>query len=269
MNMEYRKAGRLLLALNFVLTAGVVVAGADFLASDPSPSVDRKVFRDIGPRGAGEAPAESAFADYASITGSKFRTRGEGGRSRPARTASPGAASALEKTLRLLGTMLSNNEAYNAAVVEEVGTKRQHTVRVGDMVGSVEVTAIRSEEIEVLFHGESAVLRMDFSAPGGGSRTRASSRPRRRPSRPAPSREAPKASRASRGGKDAPGKTDEVAPYLAKLSPELVTWWKGLSRQERERWEKWWLNRSPAERKKWEKKFMDIARRKKKAREGR
>ena len=42
MNLDTRKAGRLLMVLNFVLTGGVVIAGAEFFASAPDPTGDAR-----------------------------------------------------------------------------------------------------------------------------------------------------------------------------------------------------------------------------------
>ncbi|MHC4780229.1 MAG: hypothetical protein ACYTFG_16795, partial [Planctomycetota bacterium] len=136
MDLDLGKAGRFLMILNFVLTASVVVAGAEFFTDDDA-NQGRPV-RDLRPPA--EEPEEDAgiFRDYSSITGTRFRTRADSGRRAPV-AAKPGATSALENTLRVLGTMLSNNEAFSCAILEDIHTRKQHTVYAGDMVGAVKI----------------------------------------------------------------------------------------------------------------------------------
>ncbi|MHC5036549.1 MAG: hypothetical protein ACYTHM_04480 [Planctomycetota bacterium] len=271
MNLDLRKTGRFLMVLNFVLTAGVVVAGADFFASPPEPRVNGRAFRDVVAPAPSAAEEKGIFRDYSGITATKFRTRGEAGRKKRAPVVRPGATSAVQNTLRVLGTMLSNNEAFNFAILEDIHTRKQHTVSVGDVVGSVKIVGIRAEEVEVLLHGEKTVLPLDLtvyvaekkkkkkpskSSRSRGSRNRSRGKP---PSRggnpPMPQRKQDSAKPESAGG-NAP---DPVSRYLANMSPKLKKWWDQLPPGEREKWGKWWLNKSPEERAKWEQKFTRIA----------
>ncbi|MHC4600956.1 MAG: hypothetical protein ACYS47_18340 [Planctomycetota bacterium] len=269
MNLNMTKAGRLLMVVNFVLTAGVVVAGADFFTSENSP-VDRpRVFREVRTDRGETMEGKDIFRDYSGITGAKFRTRAESGK-RADRVAKPGATSALENTLRVLGTMLSNNEAFNFAVVEEVHTGKQHTVGVGDKVGSAEIVAVRADEVEVLLHGEKTVLPLDWKSrvpeKGRAAGKRKAGRSRDRGEKRFKGQAAPQSKSWKKDGA-APAKPDgggqgghdEIGAYLEKMSPVLGKWWKQKSPKEREQWKKWWDGRSPEERKKYEKRFLKMA----------
>ena len=117
MSWDLRTIGRILLAVNFVLAAGVVVAGTDLLTAPAPVARSASAFREVRPPAAkAEAPA-SPFADFKDVTGAKFGGPGE--RKGGGRGAAPGARSALENSYRVMGTMLSNNEAFNGAVVSK------------------------------------------------------------------------------------------------------------------------------------------------------
>lgn len=261
---DFRKAGRLLLVVNFVLVAGVVGAGTDLFAPASAPARNEKVFRQVVPARADTAPETDAFEDVGNVSADRFQTLTRQGSPRlPA--ASPGAGSALENSYRVTGTMISNNEAFNMAVIEEIRSRRQFTAGVGDTVGTMTITAVRPEEVEVSFHGNRAVLKLDLTAT---RKKLATSRARpdrhRRAGRDGPagsSNRAPSPSSAATPGKPArPTAGGDIAGRLAGLSPALAEKWQSMSPAERQRWEKWWNSQSPEQKKKWEKRFVKMAR---------
>jgi uncharacterized membrane protein YgcG len=236
MNWDFRAVGRLLLAVNFVLAAGVVVAGTDLLTPAPPAPRPPAVFGEVKPPEAKAEKPASAFADYKDVTGAKFG--GPGGREGKGRGAVPGARSALENSFRVTGTMLSNNEAFNCAVVEEVGTGRQLTVFAGDALGPAKITAIRPDEVEVEMQGEVEVLKLDMAAPDkkalekkkGGGRRPDGGRNR--------ARQGGGGGEGGEGGGGAPAPSPEEAAaaddeveksLLAEVPDDPLSWFKNLN----------------------------------------
>jgi hypothetical protein len=193
-------------------------------------------FREVRPPAAKAEAPTSPFADFKDVTGAKFGGPG-GERNGRGRGAAPGARSALENSYRVMGTMLSNNEAFNCAVVEEVGSGRQVSVFPGESLGPAKVTAIRADEVEVEMHGETEILRLDMAAPdrravetkkGGGKKPDAG---RNR------GREGGGGGGAGQGG-PGPGEDEAAADaadeeveksLLAEVPQDPVAWFKNLN----------------------------------------
>jgi hypothetical protein len=266
MALDFHTIGRLLLVVNFVLVAGVVAAGTDLLSTAPPQAPrDGAVFREVRPPEAKAGAPASPFTDYKDVTGAKFG--GPGGKN--GRSAAPGVRSALENSYRVTGTMLSNNEAFNCAVVEEVGTGRQRTVFAGDDLGPAKVKAIRASEVEVEMRGELEVLKLDMAAPDkkalekkGNGKKSGNGRGNGKAKNPEGGQDAGGEQNAGGG---APGEVRENAPEPASpadvpelegidipadVSQDLIQDFGKLSADDRKKAVEMWKSRSPEERKK-------------------
>jgi len=254
MILSLHTLGKLLLAVNVLLTGGVIMAGGSFILGDALPAAGYGAFEiSRSPdQEASNTEQPDAMEDFAEITVDKFLSMPA---PTPKAVSAPSSATPVVAAkpdarirFRVKGIMLSSVEKFTWAILDVFGSKEQQTVSAGDVVEGVEIIRIKTDCIVVMLGEEEVEVPLDISdAPGAKSKAtpevrdwrknvpKARNRNRRNPA----ARKGEVKKLADKKPKPDPKELAKLPRHelIKRLPPRLQEWWATLSPKDKDRWE--------------------------------
>ncbi len=283
MFLSLQTIGKLILAVNVLITGGVIVAGGSLFMDYGTPARGAGAFELAPNPSAAEKPERQKSLDdvLKDITADKFifveKPAGPHGGTPVVEGAATDETPKQPAScpFKVKGIMLSTVESLTAAIVQILNSKEQRTVSAGDEVEGVEIVRIKTESVVVLLNDEETEVPLDISDEGaapkgqgkdgnaekrGGKGGRRGGRPNRAESQP------PRDGKADGGPGAAP---NSGAPDQGFQLPEGVTLPPQMPSPEElaklptseiikklpPKLQEWWARLPQAEKEQWENRF--------------
>jgi hypothetical protein len=172
MRIDYRRLGRYMTLANIAVTGLVIYIVLNLFPGEAAQEDYRDLLAPVLPSKKAEPRQKSIFKDYSGITVDRFLPAIEGAPGEPAPLVPiPGAASALERLMKLRGTAVSSEKELSCAIIELLQGGESRTVRIGEEIAGVKVLEIGADAILVSMDNEEITLPLDATEEYGTGRT--------------------------------------------------------------------------------------------------